>query len=91
MEAIRNIEREDIGYEYFDWPKTTIDSDKGREWIHPKPPLCYLHQIEESPMNEPSEVGKWIVVDRVYGFRETRPYARKSDCIRAFIKQCNEQ
>ena len=91
MEAINNIGREEVGYEYFDWPKTTTDSDKGREWIHLKPPLYYLHQICDSPVNEPSEEGKWIVVDRIYDCRVTRPYARKSDCIRAFIKEHSEQ
>jgi len=81
MEAISNIKREDVGYEYFDWPKTTIDSDREREWVHPTPPLYYLVQIE----------GKWIVVDRSSDFPVTTPYGRKSDCVRAFIKQCNEQ
>jgi len=81
MKDILNIKREDVGYEYFDWPKTTIDSDKEREWVHPKPPLYYLYRTE----------GKWVVVDRSVDFAVTKPYTRKSDCVRAFIKQYNEQ
>ena len=57
------------------WPKITVDSQKGREWLHPDPPTYYLYKDDD---------GMWSVIDRNWDMSVTRKYKRKHDCVRGF-------
>ena len=57
------------------WPKYTVDSQKGREWVHLDPPRYYVGQDDD---------GMWTVTDRNWDLAATRKFKRKQDCLRNF-------
>jgi len=59
------------------WPKTT--SCGVREWVHPFPPIYFLHQD--------SKKKTWCVIQRNWDLAATKQFKTKTGAINSFIRE----
>ena len=63
-------------------PHVTSETEWKREWVHAQPLRFYLYKEESG-----EDKGKWCVIDRYWDLAASRKFARKSDCVKSFIKR----
>ena len=78
----------DMNFIKADWPRITVDQvpREQREWVHVEIPRYYLWREAQST-KAGTHGGKWVVIDRYSDYAVTRPFRRKTDCIRAFGRE----
>ena len=69
----------------------SITKDKtGREWLHPTPPIYYLHQYKRHFLTTKAEeatiIGKWAVINVETDFCVTKLHTRRSDAVKEFMR-----